>query len=403
MATVLAEKKRKSESVNDFVKRFRNRSVHCRNQVENMIKRLEAEEPHPKKGALEPSAPRNPPRPRGNALRGNTTLGRIKLLEVTKPEEVNKTDDPSYCTYHRFLGHHTSKCYILKDKLQTLYDVGVLKKEKVQKKVTTNMVILSFGTDLPEVHAPTGVVPIPKAVLKITNADPHNQREKGLVSQTLPSGQVMWVHPDLLSDKQWTSKSSGKPKGKPYNVISAIPDGDKAEMTTLTDSKDEADSLATRASREFAKNYPPRVEDPTGPSLKNIPARITLYELLRLSKSIREALQVAVADSEAFATHFLPKIGEEVARGYIGYSKADKIQVDPGSTLSIIPLKLIKHLGVPQKRLSVTTTNIFGFNATETRPLRKIRLKCRLGNMKMEVTCYVIDAEPSYNMLLGRP
>jgi len=34
--------------------------------------------------------------------------------------------------------------------------------------------------------------------------------------------------------------------------------------------------------------------------LANIPARITLYELLRLSKSIREALREALADAEAF-------------------------------------------------------------------------------------------------------
>ena len=34
--------------------------------------------------------------------------------------------------------------------------------------------------------------------------------------------------------------------------------------------------------------------------LANIPTIITLYELLRLSKSIREALREALADSKAF-------------------------------------------------------------------------------------------------------
>ncbi|XP_020258883.1 uncharacterized protein LOC109835314 [Asparagus officinalis] len=211
MATLFTKKQRKSELVNDFVKRFRNQSVHCRDQVseatliemccnnlsihilskvgavetrtwkelvrqgeqvENMIKRLEAEEPHPKKGAAEPSMPRNPPRSRGKEIRTvdsapapkpaqkpkprpfeqrpprqydfredqvvatlDTLLksSRIKLSEVTKPKEANKTNDSSYCVYHRFLGHHTSKCYILNNKLQALYDAGVLKKEKVQK------------------------------------------------------------------------------------------------------------------------------------------------------------------------------------------------------------------------------------------------------------------------------
>src|SRR4051812_9268446 len=36
--------------------------------------------------------------------------------------------------------------------------------------------------------------------------------------------------------------------------------------------------------------------------LANIPARITLYKLLRLSKSTREALREALADAEVFVT-----------------------------------------------------------------------------------------------------
>ena len=39
--------------------------------------------------------------------------------------------------------------------------------------------------------------------------------------------------------------------------------------------------------------------------LANIPARITLYELLRLSKSTREALRESLADAEAFMAQIL--------------------------------------------------------------------------------------------------
>ena len=41
--------------------------------------------------------------------------------------------------------------------------------------------------------------------------------------------------------------------------------------------------------------------------LANIPARITIHELLRLSKEAREALRDALANSESFLTH-MPKI-----------------------------------------------------------------------------------------------
>ena len=33
----------------------------------------------------------------------------------------------------------------------------------------------------------------------------------------------------------------------------------------------------------------------------------------------------------------------------------------------------------------------------------KIKLKCQTGELKSEGTCYVIDADTSYNLLLGRP
>ena len=56
---------------------------------------------------------------------------RLKLPEIRHPEEVGKTDDPSYCLYHRMLGHPTKNCYIFKDVLQALIDAEVLKLRSV--------------------------------------------------------------------------------------------------------------------------------------------------------------------------------------------------------------------------------------------------------------------------------
>jgi len=38
-----------------------------------------------------------------------------------------------------------------------------------------------------------------------------------------------------------------------------------------------------------------------------------------------------------------------------------------------------------------------------TCPMGKIKLKCQIGDLRSEVTCYVIDADTSYNLLLGWP
>jgi len=88
---------------------------------------------------------------------------------------------------------------------------------------------------------------------------------------------------------------------------------------------------------------------------------------------------------------------------YIGSSEMSRIQVDPGSALSIMPRRVLQNLGIPIHRLSATQTTIYGFNANGTRPMGKIKLKCQIRNLRSEVTCYVIDVNTSYNLLLGRP
>src|SRR4051812_44485274 len=139
--------------------------------------------------------------------------------------------------------------------------------------------------------------------------------------------------------------------------------------------------------------------------LANIPARITLYELLKLSKSTREALREALADVEVFVTQhpigstidepnslsvscvptdiiFTPEDMQVQGRharplyftGYIDSTEITRIQVDPGSVLSIVPRRVMEHLSIPAHRLSATDTNIFGFNANSTRPMGKIKL-----------------------------
>ena len=49
------------------------------------------------------------------------------------------------------------------------------------------------------------------------------------------------------------------------------------------------------------------------------------------------------------------------------------------------------------------TTTIYGFNAGSSHRLGKIRLRYQIGDLKSEVTCYIINADTSYNLLLGRP
>ena len=96
---------------------------------------------------------------------------KLKLLEIRWPEEVRKTNNPSYCLYHRMLGHPTKNCYIFKDVLQALIDAVVLKLRQVTANMTATSLI-QFGQNLPLV--PTGVAPILKGELRVINTDPQN-------------------------------------------------------------------------------------------------------------------------------------------------------------------------------------------------------------------------------------
>jgi len=67
-----------------------------------------------------------------------------------------------------------------------------------------------------------------------------------------------------------------------------------------------------------------------------------------------------------------------------------------------MPRRVMQHLGITTDLLSTTQITIYGFNANGTCSIGKIKLRCQIGSLKSEVTCYVINTDTSYNLLLGR-
>lgn len=46
---------------------------------------------------------------------------------------MNKTKDPKYCRFHRFIGHHTEDCYVLKNRIQQMIDDSLISVDKDDK------------------------------------------------------------------------------------------------------------------------------------------------------------------------------------------------------------------------------------------------------------------------------
>jgi len=175
----------------------------------------------------------------------------------------------------------------------------------------------------------------------------------------------MWVHPDLVEGQQWiivtNMKSRGKAKALPSNVVGASSREAKTDVASVIDSEEETIVLTaepnaplvakTHSGQSYLKKYDEMVANSLKPTseptkqfmkqpvekqkelwyakalskdkaegssrpyhfdvlaqLANIPARITLYELLRLPKSTREALRETLADAEVFMAQILAEL-----------------------------------------------------------------------------------------------
>ncbi|KAL0297869.1 UNVERIFIED_CONTAM: hypothetical protein Sangu_3175500 [Sesamum angustifolium] len=89
--------------------------------------------------------------------------------------------------------------------------------------------------------------------------------------------------------------------------------------------------------------------------------------------------------------------------GYVREQKVNRILIDGGSVINILPLRILKELEIPIDELSNTRLMIQGFNQGGQRPIGIIRMQLTMKDMVSSALFHVIDIKTSYNMLLGRP
>ncbi|GAA0159366.1 hypothetical protein LIER_16157 [Lithospermum erythrorhizon] len=89
--------------------------------------------------------------------------------------------------------------------------------------------------------------------------------------------------------------------------------------------------------------------------------------------------------------------------GYLCEVKINKILVDGGSAMNILPLHILKLLNISTEDLQPTCVMIQGFNQGGQRELGKVSLHLVIGELETISWSHVIDSKSTYNVLLGRP
>ncbi|KAB2609177.1 S2-RNase [Pyrus ussuriensis x Pyrus communis] len=89
--------------------------------------------------------------------------------------------------------------------------------------------------------------------------------------------------------------------------------------------------------------------------------------------------------------------------GYVREYKVNRMLVDGGSAINIMPKSTMTIIGIKVNELSLSRLLIQGFNQGGQKAMGMIRVEMTIGELKSSTIFHVIDARTSYSLLLGRP
>ena len=89
--------------------------------------------------------------------------------------------------------------------------------------------------------------------------------------------------------------------------------------------------------------------------------------------------------------------------GYINEEKVNRILIDRGSAVNIMPKLTIRKLGISVGDLSQSHLTIQGFNQGSQKVIGMLRVDLKINELEVSNLFHVIDAKTSYNLFLGRP
>ncbi|KAM1087970.1 hypothetical protein ACFX2B_013306 [Malus domestica] len=170
---------------------------------------------------------------------------------------------------------------------------------------------------------------------------------------------------------------------------------------------------------------------------EGLPTHFSVEEALRLPKKIRRALAAVLASLDNHevqeskneglklrphecatcyaiedAIHFTDEdllLGSKphnrplFVSGYVREHKVNRMLVDGGSAINIMPKSTMITIGIKVDELSLSRLLIQGFNQGGQRAMGMIGVEMTIGENKSSTIFHMIDARTSYGLLLGRP
>ncbi|KAM1054793.1 hypothetical protein ACFX2C_002110 [Malus domestica] len=356
----------------------------------------------------------------------------IELPECKRPEEMNRINDPKYCKYHRIVGHHVGKCFILKELIMKLAQQGriELDLEDTAATHTTTVVFGSFDPDAPTDDE--------KGWTLVT----YKRTRKPKPQAIKPKGEQGRKHRCRDNRKPKRNIRAAKPihAGEPAEQKPRLPVSlheyfpeDFFQHCTIA-----ACHMVEVEMEEPSKGKIVAAEgENTLTPEEGLPIHFSIEEALQLPKKIRRALATVLAspddhevqesknkgmrprphecaiccaaeDTIHFANEDLllgskPHNQPLFVSGYVRGHKVSRMLMDGGSSINIMPKSTMTAIGIKVDELSLSRLLIQGFNQGGQRAKGMIRVEMTIGELKSSVMFHVIDARTSYGLLLGRP
>ncbi|KAL4181344.1 hypothetical protein AMTRI_Chr12g270720 [Amborella trichopoda] len=81
----------------------------------------------------------------------------------------------------------------------------------------------------------------------------------------------------------------------------------------------------------------------------------------------------------------------------------NRIMLDRGSTVNLIPRRILTRPGLGSDDLTLTHITEQGFNQSREKPADTVCLRFKINDLNNYAQFHVINTDTSYNVLLGRP